>query len=605
MSETTLPHTIRETLQAAPAGHDEIARQVRARWQAIVALKEAPGGDPAWIHVASPAQLDEQLAALAGRDPARCPLYGISFAVKDNIDVAGWPTTAACPGFAHVAGRTADVVAALIEAGAILLGKTNLDQFATGLVGTRSPYGAVPNTFSPDHVSGGSSSGSASVVARGLVHFSLGTDTAGSGRVPAGFNNLVGLKPTPGIVSNEGVLPACRTLDCVSVFALTADDAALVLEQIAADARTLEAAPRFHPPASPRYGFGPAPRLGVPDAPFFGSDAYRRAFGDSVAHAEGLGLPVSAFEMAPLSEVARLLYEGPWVVERQIVAGDAIARGIAGIDPVVAKVISAGSRYSAADAFSALYRVREIGASLAGIWDRFDALMVPTAPGLPTMADVAAEPVLRNSELGFYTNFVNLLGWSAVAVPAGITDEGLPFGVTFIGPGGSDRALLTLAQAWQRSLGLPLGRRLAPLPAAPAEGTTPPAPRDSVRLAVVGAHLRGMPLHGQLVEAGAAFRAETTTSDRYRLYALAGTEPAKPGLVRTAEGGVPIALELYDVPVERFGSFVAQVPPPLGIGNVELADGSWVKGFVCEPWALASAADISAHGGWRAWLAGR
>ncbi|MCM5569791.1 allophanate hydrolase [Burkholderiaceae bacterium FT117] len=607
MTDRPLPHTIRESLQSGPPACEEVARRIRARWQAILALKQAPGGDPAWIHVATPEQIDAQLEALASRDPANCPLYGISFAVKDNIDVAGWPTTAACPGFAHVAERTAEVVRALLEAGAILLGKTNLDQFATGLVGTRSPYGAVPNAFSPDHVSGGSSSGSASVVARGLVHFSLGTDTAGSGRVPAGFNNLVGLKPTPGLVSNEGVLPACRTLDCVSVFALTADDAALVFEQIEGNERTLAATPRFHPPVVPRLDFGPAPRLGVPDAPVFGSEAWREAFGESVARASGLGLPVSQFEMAPLSEVARLLYEGPWVVERRIVAGDAIVRGADGIDPVVAKVISAGGAYTAADAFSALYRVREIGASLAGLWDRFDALMVPTAPGLPTIAAVAAEPIARNSELGFYTNFVNLLGWSAVAVPAGFTPDGLPFGVTFIGPGGADRALLALAARWQRALGLPLGRRLAPIPAAPDEAppSAAPAPRGTVRLAVVGAHLRGMPLHWQLVEAGAAFVAETATSARYRLYALAGTEPAKPGLVRTAEGGVPIALELYDVPLGRFGAFVAQVPPPLGIGNVELADGSWVKGFVCEPWALAAASDISAHGGWRAWLAAR
>jgi allophanate hydrolase len=586
-----------------PSSTSPIERRAWSAWEAI----QAAGRDPAWITVANRDQLSAQLDRLRGRDPAGCPLYGLTFAVKDNIDVAGWPTTAGCPGFAHTAKVTAPVVEALQDAGAILLGKTNLDQFATGLVGTRSPYGAVPNAFSPIHVSGGSSSGSASVVARGLVDFALGTDTAGSGRVPAGFNNLVGLKPTPGSVSAEGVLPACRTLDCVSVFALTPADAGRVYAVIGADARAGQVAARFHPRASLRLDFGPSPRLGAPASPWFCGPDYQDCFDEALGHARQLpGASLSDFDLGPLLEVARLLYDGPWVAERHAIVGDMIERGIAGIDPVVARVIRAAQRFSAADTFRAMYRVREIAAGVERLWERFDALMVPTAPGLPTLEAVAADPVLRNSELGHYTNFVNLLGWAAIAVPSGFTRDGLPFGVTFIGPAGSDLALLDLARRWQQGLDLPLGRRLEAgdrlADRLPPGGIT----SGITRVAVVGAHLRGMPLHHQLVSAGAALHRTTTTSPRYRLFALADSVPAKPGLSRVAdEQGHRIEVEVYQVPTDRLGAFVSAIPPPLGLGNIELDDGEWVKGFICEPWALASAQDISLHGGWRAWLASK
>lgn len=556
--------------------------------------------DPAWISLAGTDQLEAQLDALAHRSPQDCPLYGVPFAVKDNIDVAGWTTTAACPEFAYVAKRTARVVERLIEAGAVLIGKTNLDQFATGLVGTRSPYGWVPNAFSRAHISGGSSSGSASVVARGLVAFALGTDTAGSGRVPAGFNNLVGLKPTPGTVSTAGVVPACRTLDCVSVLTLTAGDAGAVFSVLAAADGASEGEPVFNRPSERRFGLPPGPRVGVPQEPFFLDAGYRDLFEASVAHAQSMHCTVGSFDLEPFSEVAALLYQGPWTAERYAVAGATIEKGGTGVDRVVAEVIHAGKGYSAVDAFNAVYRLRELEAKIRPVWDAFDVLVVPTAPGLPTYDAVCASPLARNSELGTYTNFVNLLGLAAVAVPFGFTDAGLPFGVTFIAPGGSDWALLQLAGQWQRSLSLTLGARLRPMEN--ADALISAAPSESIPLAVVGAHLQGMPLHHQLTGRGAGLRASTRTAAHYRLYALRGSQPPKPALAR-AEGGAAIAVEVYDMPTETLGSLLAEIPPPLGLGTIELSDGTWVKGFICEPRALQDADDITDFGGWRAYLA--
>ena len=591
----TGPVTIAEIRNAIAAGQLSAPDFLRARWQQLYEINEL-SRDPAWISLASASQLEAQLVVLAQRSPAECPLYGVPFAVKDNIDVAGWTTTAACPDFAYIATHTAHAVARLMQAGAVLLGKTNLDQFATGLVGTRSPYGAVPNTFSAQHISGGSSSGSASVVARGLVAFALGTDTAGSGRVPAGFNNLVGCKPTPGIVSNDGVLPACKTLDCVSLLTLTAADAALVFPVLAGPGALSPAEPQFSRPARLRYALPPSPHVGIPRDPFFVSAAYREQFVQSCSHLQQLQCTHGTFDLTPFAEVAALLYQGPWTAERYAVAGALIEQRAPGVDAVVAEVISAGKGYSAVDAFNALYRVREIEAQTRHVWDEFDVLMVPTAPNLPTHAEVMAAPVARNSELGTYTNFVNLLGLCAVAVPFGFTADGLPFGVTFIARGGSDWALLELAAQWQRSRGLPLGARLRPAQAADTEITaTPPG---AIPLAVVGAHLAGMPLHHQLVTRGARLRSATMTAAQYRLYALKGTVPPKPGLVR-ATGGAKIAVEVYDVPADSIGSFLAGIPAPLGLGAVELEDGSWVNGFICEPWALQDAEDITAYGGWR------
>jgi allophanate hydrolase len=593
------PVTIAEIRDAIAPGRISAPEFLRRRWHKLCQLNEQTR-DPAWICLATEAQLEAQLAALAQRTLGDCPLYGVPFAVKDNIDVAGWITTAACPDFAYLATDTARVVTRLMQAGAVLLGKTNLDQFATGLVGTRSPYGWVPNAFSAEHISGGSSSGSASVVARGLVSFALGTDTAGSGRVPAGFNNLIGFKPTPGVVSNAGIVPACRTLDCVSLLTLTAADAATVYRVIAGRDAPASAEPVFHRPGCPRYALPPRPRVGIPNDPFFASDAYRELFEASRRHLQALEWAHGAFDFVPFAKVAALLYQGPWTAERYAVAGALIERRAPGIDPVVAAVISAGKQHSALDAFNALYRVRELEAQTQRVWDDFDVLMVPTAPNLPKQSDVAAEPFRCNSELGTYTNFVNLLGLAAVAVPCGFTAGGLPFGVTFIARGGSDWALIELAAQWQRSRGLPLGTQLRALQADDARITaTPPG---AIPLAVVGAHLQGMPLHHQLAARGARLRAVTRTGACYRLYALNGTDPPKPGLVR-ADDGAAIAVEVYDMPADTLGSLLAEIPPPLGLGTIELGDGTWVKGFICEPRALAGARDITAFGGWRAYAA--
>ena len=601
MTATTVPLTLADWRAAYAAG------ATPATLLAPLLARRAVD-DPAWIHRCDEAFIAAQLEQLAARPGAvDLPLYGVPFAVKDNIDVAGLPTTAACPAFAHVATETATVVQRLMDAGAVLLGKTNLDQFATGLVGTRSPYGEVPNTFDPAYVSGGSSSGSASTVARGLVAFALGTDTAGSGRVPAGLNNLVGLKPTPGRVPMAGVLPACRTLDVVSVFALTVDDAARVMAVMEGPANE----PAFQSPTlQPAWlgRTGQPLRVGVPQDP--GCDAalgYDVAFDEAVGQLRQWGVEPVPIDMAPLFAVAKLLYDGPWVAERYTVVRDLMQHRPGALDATVHAVIAAAGRYSAADAFDARYALEALRQQIAPLWRSIDVLMVPTTPTAPTRAAVAAAPVLRNSELGRFTNFVNLLGQAALAVPSGLAASGLPFGVTFIAPGGSDAALAHLGARWQAARGLPLGCRLrdaaadelaAPLTMAPASAPT-------LAVAVVGAHLAGMPLHGQLVERGCRLLARTTTASAYRLFALPDTTPPKPGLARVADGGVAIEVEVYEMPQAALGSFLALIPPPLGLGSVQLASGAWVKGFICEGAALQGATDISAHGGWRAYLAAR
>ena len=581
--------------------------------------------DPAWILRCEAAHLSAQLDRLAAlqREGRALPLAGVPFAVKDNIDVAGLPTTAACPAFAYTPERHATVVQRLLDAGAILIGKTNLDQFATGLVGTRSPYGAVPCPLDPQRVSGGSSSGSASVVARGLVAFALGTDTAGSGRVPAGFNHLVGLKPTPGRVGMDGVLPACRTLDVVSVFALDVADAARVMAVMegADDGPVFQSAP-LRPAWLGRLG-RPL-RVGVP-ADVSALDValgYRVAWAGALAQLTTLsptaaggapawagdGIEIVPIDLAPFDAVARLLYDGPWVAERHSVVRDLLRTQPDAIDPTVRRVIARAAEFDATAAFEARYRLAELARATEAVWQGIDVLLVPTAPTHPTLAAVAAEPVLRNSELGRYTNFVNLLGLAALAVPAGETLAGLPFGVTWIAPGGSDAALAALGTCWQLAApagAQPVGAHLPALTPADLHPAAQPASAPTLALAVVGAHLQGMPLHGQLVERGARLLARTHTASRYRLHALPGTVPPKPGLARVGPGeaGHAIALEVYELPVDQVGSFLALIPPPLGLGTVELADGTWVKGFICEPAGLLGAPDVSAFGGWRAYMA--
>jgi allophanate hydrolase len=562
-----------------------------------------PAKDNAWISLARPEQLTAQLAQLAERlvavegDISRLPLYGVPFAIKDNIDAAGWETTAACPEFAYTPAADASVVARLRAAGAILMGKTNLDQFATGLVGTRSPYGAVGNSFNPDYVSGGSSSGSASVVARGLVAFSLGTDTAGSGRVPAGFNNIVGLKPTKGRLPNTGLVPACRTVDCISVFALTVEDAETVA-QVAAGYDASDAYSRANPNTAP-VAVGAHIKLAIPaHLEFFGDAQNQAVFEQAVRGFQALGAEITPVDFSPFQELADQLYFGPWVAERTVALEGMLEHNPQAINPVVRGIVENGLKYSACDAYKAEYLRAELSRRINDTLAGFDALLVPTSPTIRTLAEMAVEPVRYNSQFGFYTNFTNLADLSALAIPAGLRGDGLPCGVTLIAPAWHDLALTHLGKRWQASLELPLGatgRYLpTPVPARQAPG--------SVRVAVVGAHLTGMPLNFQLTRCNAVFVEQTLTADHYRLHALPGTVPPKPGLARADSGG-SIIVELWDMPMARFGEFVAQIPAPLGIGNLTLIDGRSVKGFICEPWALADATDITEFGGWRAYIA--
>jgi allophanate hydrolase len=543
-------------------------------------------------------QLERRLADVGG-DLARLPLYGIPFAAKDNIDAAGWPTTAACPAFGYTAHADATTIRRLREAGAILIGKTNLDQFATGLVGTRSPYGAVSNAFRSEYISGGSSAGSATVVARGLVPFSLGTDTAGSGRVPAAFNNIVGLKPTRGWLSTSGVVPACRTLDCVSVFALTVEDA----EEIATVAGGYDASDPYSR-TFPAMPFERASlRLAVPESlEFFGDTRAQHAFEQAVQTWRALDAEIVPIDFSPFQQLATLLYEGPWVAERYTVAESLLKSDPAALQPVLRSILATATSFNAIDTFRYEYRRAALARRINEALDAFTALLVPTTPSIYTIAEVMADPVRLNSRLGTYTNFTNLADLSALALPAVFRDDGLPAGITLIAPAWHDRALAGLGKRWQQHLALPLGATHRALTSM-AKETKPALPTSTVRLAVVGAHLTGMPLNHQLTSRSAVFVERCRTASTYQLYALANTTPPKPGLVKAMTTGAPIEVELWDVPVESFGWFVAEIPAPLGIGSLELEDGRIVKGFICEPIGLQGALDITSFGGWRAYLA--
>jgi allophanate hydrolase len=567
---------------------------------------EAAGTSPAFIELV-PAEVAGGILEDAERrraEGASLPLFGVPFAIKDNIDLANIGTTAGCAAFRYVPSESAPAVQRLLDAGAVPIGKTNLDQFATGLVGTRSPYGTCSSVFDARYVSGGSSSGSAVVVAQGLVSFALGTDTAGSGRVPAAFNNVVGLKPTRGIVSTRGVVPACRSLDCVSVFAGSVPDAVTVLDVLAA-----------YDPADPFSRERPGPRaapvrtVGVPTAlEFFGNAAYERLFAEAVERLSALGVEVKRVAIEPFLAVARLLYGGPWVAERYAAVGAFIEEQPEAVHPVVREIILGGKSPSAADAFKGSYELAELRRRATHVFREVDLMMLPTTPTHPTIEAVLARPIEENAKLGRYTNFMNLLDLAGVAVPAGFTPEGLPFGVTLVGSAFSEARLTAFADRVHRSLAQPVGVTGAALlppvasPAAsPAELVT-----DEVLLAVAGAHLRGQPLNGELTSRGARFMVTARTARSYRLLALAGTVPAKPGLVRTPGfEGPGIEVEVWVLSQEAFGSFVAGVPSPMVIGTVELEDGKRVKGFLCEPYALEGSTDITHLGGWRPYMGGR
>lgn len=567
------------------------------------------------------ARVEGLLKAVAeGGGTSSFPLFGIPFAIKDNIDAEGLDTTAACPAFAYRPETSATAVARLEAAGAILIGKTNMDQFATGLVGTRSPYGTVRNPFHPGYISGGSSSGSAVAVAAGLVSFALGTDTAGSGRVPAGFNNVVGLKPTRGVISAKGVFPACRSLDCVSIFALTCGDAFHVLEQCRG-ADSLDGFSRevpadmsvdsfdFRPGAPGRF------RFGVPDAAhleFFGDGESEALFKEAQRRLEAMGGARVELPFGPFAEAARLLYHGPWLAERQAAFGGFLDENPGEVLPVIREVMARAKTLTAAEGFRAYYRLKELRSLAAGLFRGMDFILVPTAPTHYTREQVEAEPVESNTRLGRYTNFVNLMDLAALAVPSGRKENGLPFGVTFIAPAFTDARLASLGAAFHAATGLATGMGLGatphPVPAAIPSDAGPSIPADdapaaTMRLAVAGLHLSGQPLNPQLLDLGARLAGTRHTAPVYRLYALERPGRKFPGLVRQVKGGGPVELEVWEMTAQAFGRFMDYVKEPLCIGTVELEDGEKVKGFLCEPAGVGDAEDITALGGWRAYLA--
>lgn len=541
----------------------------------------------------------EKLAART--DAASLPLYGVPVAVKDNIDALGFPTTAACPAFSYTPTHDSTAVARLRAAGAIIIGKTNLDQFATGLVGVRSPYGIPRNSIREDLIPGGSSSGSAVAVGAGLVPLSLGTDTAGSGRVPAMLNNIVGLKPSLGMISTAGLVPACRTLDCISVFALTVDDAALAL--------SVMAGPDQADPFSrdrPLGALTPFPenlRLGVPrngQLIFFGDKKAEAAYGEALKRWTELGATLVEFDLEPFYETARLLYEGPWVAERYLVIKNLLASAPNSIHPVTREITAAGARLTAAETFSALYRLQGLRKIAERTFANIDALVLPTAPTAYTTAQVLANPIELNSRLGTYTNFVNLLDLCGLAVPAAMRADGIPFGITLLAPARRDALLASIGRVFHADTKLRVGAKgvaQAPLAALPANSA------DEIPIAVVGAHLSGMALNGELKALNAKLIEATKSAPDYKFYALK-TTPPKPGMLRVEAGkGASIELEIWSLSSSAFGKFVNAIPAPMAIGTIRLADGRSVKGFLVEPEVLGEAQDITAYGGWRAFMA--
>ncbi len=586
-----------DSLRAAYAGGlspldlaDEVIRR-REAWP-----------DPAvFIAVTDAEALRAEAGALLARapEPNSLPLWGVPFAVKDNIDATPLPTTAACPAFAYLPEVDATAVAKLRAAGALMIGKTNLDQFATGLNGTRSPYGAPRCVFDADYVSGGSSSGSAVAVAAGICAFALGTDTAGSGRVPAMFNNIVGVKPTPGLVSNAGLVPACRSIDVITVFAPSVADAVTVRRLMDG----YDDSDPFSRPAVPA-GIPPKPRIGVlegAEREFYGDAEKEALYEAAIARAQALGATIVPIDYAPFREAASLLYDGPFVAERLAAIDGFLATNAEDFDPTVRKIVEGAIGKTAAEAFKGRYQLEEYIQKVRPVWEAVDFLMLPTSPTTATVAAMLADPVGENSKFGRYTNFANLMGLASIAVPTGFGASGLPAGVMLVGPAFTDDALAPFAAAMHEAAASGLGRdRTAPVPPPPA----PFAPEGWIPLVVVGAHLSGMPLNWQLTGPGGVLLGVRTTSPAYRLYALPGTVPPKPGLAHEPGfDGPGIKVELWALPPAAFGAFTAAIPAPLGIGKILLADGSSVPGFLCEGYALEGAEEITEFGGWRAYLA--
>jgi allophanate hydrolase len=593
-----LTETVAAIVAAHRAGTLSPAQTVARSYQRI-----RDHNDPAvFISLRDEKDALAEAEALTKKDAAQLPLLGVPVAVKDNIDALGMPTTAACPAFSYLPARDSTAVAKLRAAGAIIIGKTNLDQFATGLVGVRSPYGIPVNPMRADLIPGGSSSGSAVAVSAGLVPLALGTDTAGSGRVPAMLNNIVGLKPSLGLISTAGLVPACRTLDCISVFSLAVDNAMTALQIMAG----LDGADPFsrNRPLAGMTAFPANLRLGIPrngQLIFFGDRDSEKAYGDALKRWTSLGATLVEFDLEPFYETARLLYEGPWVAERYLVIRNLLASSPDSIHPVTREITAAGARLTAADTFAALYRLQALRRVAECAFANIDAIVLPTAPTVYSTAQVLANPIELNSRLGTYTNFVNLLDLCGLALPAAMRPDDIPFGITLLAPAGRDAQLASIGRIFHADTKLPIGSKsLAqpPLTALPAS-----ANGEEIAVAVVGAHLSGMALNGELKALGGRLLEEAMTAPDYKLYAL-DTAPPKPGMLRVEPGaGTPIKLELWALSAAAFGKFVAAIPPPLSIGTIRLADGRDVKGFIVEAAAVNRARDISAFGGWRAFMA--
>jgi len=591
-----LPFDIARLREAYQMG--ETAENVVAECFRRIHVADDPG---IFISLRDEADVVAEARALGPFDPDKKPLYGIPFAVKDNIDVAGLPTTAACPAFAYEPKADAFCVNKLRQAGALVIGKTNLDQFATGLVGVRSPFPIPRNAIDPEIVPGGSSSGSAVAVSRGIVSFALGTDTAGSGRVPAALNNIVGFKPTLGGISSTGVVPACRSLDTASIFALTVDDAWSIYQTVCAyDAEDAYSRKLASPALSE---MPPSLIVGIPDRSsieFFGDTLQADAFAAAVETLRRKGMEIVELDFTPFYEIAKLLYEGPWVAERYAAIRRIIETQPDALLPVTHGIISKAETFSAADAFEGSYRLKELERRARALLGLADMLCVPTIPTFYSVSDLKKDPVGPNSNLGTYTNFVNLLDLCGIAVPMKVRQDGRPGSVTLLGGAGRDAFLASVGAWLHHDAGVSLGATSWTIPE-PAQ-RTPTTLVDEIAVAMVGAHMSGLPLNGEVTRLGGRFLFTSKTAPNYRFYSLAGGPPARPGLVRS-EGGGSIDLEIWALPKSAFGAFMAGIPQPLGIGTINLVDGTTVKGFLCEPAGLEGAVEITDFGGWRAYLA--
>lgn len=589
-------------LSALRTGYLQREWSLRDVIDTVIARCDAHADNPIWICRLTRDELDTYITQLEEKDPVSLPLYGVPFAIKDNIDLAGVPTTAACREFAYTPEKSAFVVQLLIDAGAIPIGKTNLDQFATGLNGTRSPFGAPRNSFNKDYISGGSSSGSSVAVALGQVSFSLGTDTAGSGRVPAAFNNLIGVKPSRGLLSVSGVLPAGHSLDCVTLFCLNCNDAetllALTAKFDAGDEYSRAATLTMSATANRKLKIGIAQKEQLE---FFGDAGYAAAYNAFVAGLSNQNVELVPTDISPLLECARLLYEGPYVAERYAAIEEFVTKTPQLMNPVVRAIIEPASRFDAISTFKTEYRRQQLQQQSRPLFRDIDCLLLPTAGALFTLQQLQEEPIKRNSELGYYTNFMNLLDLAAIAVPAGFTSARLPFGVTLIGTTFSDFELLAIAHRLLSSTPITEGATGQPWKPAPLVN----AGLGYLPIAVCGAHLSGMALNHQLLSRNARLLQETRSAPQYRLYALAGGPPFRPGMIRVAENGAAIIVEVWEVPTEAVGSFLAGIGQPLGLGKIELENGQWVTAFICEGHTVATATDITDFGGWRAYMASR